>query len=403
MLEAAIWRQERRVALYHFDPEWQKKSRRVYHGICDGAWKCAAYREFRESKRLLEVGPWPASADEDEQELSTFLLDAFRKVFRKVREVAPDAEHTALTYSGHGARADGSLFQGAIAKHDTATLMQEITGITPGVNLEGGNATTWNGRAPFSFLNFGGNCAEGRWNMVASLYPYAEYILASDLDVGGVEFKRKEMTTKLANMVKDLKSLEVLRREAETEPPLRELLDKVVDARTQLWDKAWKKPIQRQDLEQAIAIYEPSGFEPFRAALREAYLALPDATARLRFEEHVEEHWCDVLDAVRFFEPGSNSTTAMLSTRTKTQRRLRSHGATAAPSLEEKFMALRVKYASTREMIHWDKHANGLGFNFLGAADPPCDLVTPLGNDAPEPKDGWHQDRLQRAREKFMR
>merc|ERR1740121_1636359 len=55
LLEAAIWRQERRVALYHFDPEWQKKSRRVYHGICDGAWKCAAYREFRESKRLLEA------------------------------------------------------------------------------------------------------------------------------------------------------------------------------------------------------------------------------------------------------------------------------------------------------------------------------------------------------------
>merc|ERR1719253_791544 len=48
LLEAAIWRQFRKVVLYQFDEEWEKLARNSYAGLCGGkAWGCEAYEKHR--------------------------------------------------------------------------------------------------------------------------------------------------------------------------------------------------------------------------------------------------------------------------------------------------------------------------------------------------------------------
>lgn len=418
LLEAAIWRQDRRVTLYRFDPAWDVDTRNAYSKICNKqGWKCDAYVTHRESKALLNVGPWPESADSDPEELSRFLLDAFRQVFAKIREEMPQATNVAMTYSGHGARADGSLFQGALRQPDAVELMQEVTGVqssAASAALLQGGAAGWGER--FSFLNFGGNCAEGRWNMLATFYPFSNWIVASDLDVGGLQYTEEENTPANSKIRQELSAMQTIRHEAEAQASMEQIMEALVQAREQLWNSAWKGPIQRQDLEQAIAVYKTDAVDPFRSALRQAYLSLSNSD-RAAFQQKTEEYHCDVLDSARFLDgggaPAANASGAAdprflqagslrrslrsSSSSAEAHRQSRNSSAVATAArrgnLEQLFMNIRVYYASTRDLINWQVHASGLGFNYRGWHSPPCDLATPLGPDAPEPEGGWSTGR----------
>jgi len=359
LLEAAIWRQDRRVALYRFDPDWESDARHAYHKVCSQEWTCPAYEIFREKQKLLEVGPWPAAVDLDPEALSQFLLDAFQKIFVKFREVAPDTKYVALTYSGHGARADGSLFEGAIRPADAATLLQGLPASA--------------GKPPMSLLNFGGNCAEGRWNMLAHLHPFADWIIASDLNVGGVKQTPDEMTAKSARVRQELGAMSVIKAAAEAKTPLEDLLEQVVASRQRIWDTVWKAPIQRQNLEQSIAVYRSDAFNAFSTAFRAQFAKLPTCR-QMSFKRHTESNDCDVLAAATFLdkETSANQSRAFL------QHSGDHRGAArqGSDSLAAKFGALRPMYASTRHLAKWKTHAQGLGFNFLGFHAPPCDLAS---------------------------
>lgn len=353
LFEAAIWRQERRVALYQFDPAWEYKARHAYHEVCLGmGWECYQYKVFRENRSLLSIGPWPASVDKDYGKLSKYLLNAFDRIFAKIIERAPRAKHFALTYSGHGASADGALFEGILQKSDSATWLKSVTGTT--------------GR--LAIMNFGGNCAEGRWNMVAHLHPYADWIIASDLKVGGVALNDEENTMETVHARERLSDVTILKQAGEARASVLSMVEQVVQARVKLWKEVWNAPIKRQKLRQSIAAYHGPDFPAFQKALRLGYAELPIAR-RKEWEERVEDAECDVLAAARLLaEMAPSSSTS---------------------ELEKSFKTMRPMFASTSGMVDWEVQLHGLGFNFNGWKGPPCDFKTALGPGT-KPPEGWN-------------
>jgi len=377
LLEVAIWRQTRLVTLYHFDGDWEERLRSSFHEMCpDGGWGgCPAYATFREENALLTVGPWPEKADQDKKALSSFLRDAFVQIFAKFHDVAGSAAYTGLTYAGHGSAADGSLFDGSIDSADTVSLLSKVV--------------KSNGK--FSLLNFGGNCAEGRWNMLATLHPFADWIVASDLNVGGVGTSKlgQEAQMSIVKAQQKLNDVVVLKRVMVDKATVHDAIAKVIDARLELWEGPMSEPIKMQHVRQSIAAFDTTKVAPFQAALRNAYLSLPE-DQRKPFRKHVWKAECDVLRSAEFLDTFmQNATTAFLSRRTsgkiwKSLLRGRDSG-----KLVTLFRGLRPMFASTQGVFDWQIVTYGLGFNFFRGKSPPCDLLSALGNDVPPPLGGW--------------
>lgn len=365
LFEAAIWPQTRRVTLYRFDPAWERRARRTYHDVCHGAWECPAYATFREKQALLSVGPWPRQADHDADKLSKFMEGAFRQIFAKIHSVVPQAFHFGLTYTGHGSNADGSLFEGALTKEHAVSVMKYVTGVGAAGNED------MLGLGPLSILNFGSNCEEGKWNMLKALHPFAKWIAASDLKVGGLDIGQAsdEDQRLFLQGQQTYSNLVTLKDAAEGRLLPQAMLGRMVELRDQMWHEFMRNPIVDQKLRQTIAVYESEKFEAFRQQLRNSYLSVtPDY--RGYFQIEVEKAKCDVMAAARLLD----STSA--------------------------YEALRPFFASTMDMFEWDVKANGLGFNFLGWDEsaegfwrrgPPCDLVSAFGSDVPEPPGGWNE------------
>lgn len=355
LYEVAIWRQERRLALYRFDKAWAGKAQMSYNELCGGkSWGCPAYRGHREARRLLSL-PWAESTDKDRsgKALSSFLLDAFKQVFDRVRKESPKAKHIGLSYSGHGSNADGSLFQGAVGPHDARSLLSSASG----------------GPFGLGFLNFGGNCAESRWLMLERLSEFGKYVIASDLEVGGYDISNQ--TDEEQNLViqaqEQLSDAAVLKKVAEEQQPLKAGLEEVMESRKQLWETALKDVIFAQKLRQSSALFDSTKFEPFAKALKAAYAALtPEEAAKVRTAAEALD--CDVLGLVRALPKG-------------------------ADAVEAKFLAFRDIYVSTRGITgKWDRDApQGLSLNFLGWKAPPCNFeAAGLGKNPkiPEYADG---------------
>lgn len=357
LLEVAIWRQERRVALYRFDEGWLLKAKKSYYELCQGTgWACPAYRAWREDRRLAEVGPWPQALDSDAAGLSRFLRDAFVTLADRARQDVPELQQLVLTYGGHGARADGSLFEGSIAREDSAVLMRHLAGISP--------------QGQLSLLNFGTNCEEGRWNMLAALHPFAQWILASDLKVGGFEMTQEESKSAAIKKLAQLGDMAVLKASIEAEATTEETVKSLMAAREAVWAQVYDGSIKRQGLEQSLAAYRAvEHFTPLARALREAYSRLATPDARAEFLRATEESNCDVLGVARWLDASTKG---------------------AAPAVEQLFTALRPAYVSTRSAVGtWKSKTNGLGFNFLGWQEPPCDLKAALGDGTEPPPGGW--------------
>mmetsp|Transcript_49046 Transcript_49046/g.104824 ORF Transcript_49046/g.104824 Transcript_49046/m.104824 type:complete len:568 (-) Transcript_49046:79-1782(-) len=365
LFEAAIWHQTRTVTLYQFDPLWERQARNSYHDVCMGkGWSCPEYQVFRESQSLLTVGPWPKDADEEEEgtRLSHFLLKAFKQIFARIHQAVPTVRDVGLSYTGHGAAADGALFEGALLAPDAISLMRYVT--------EGGDGSQALGLGQLAFLNFGGNCEEGKWNMLASLHRFAIWVVASDLEVGGLNISAAsdEDRAEMASAMQKVSDLLVLKEAFETHSTPQEALLKVVSAKDHLWNQDLRLLIADQKLRQTVAVFNTSQFDSFRSKLREAYSRLSDEK-RGAFQSHVEAASCDVLAAATFLDVDADS-----------------------PTLKEAFLDLRPMFASTKSAFDWDVDANGLGFNFLSwSREPPCDLVSALGQDVPPPPGGWNK------------
>lgn len=347
LFEAAIWRQERRIALYRFDEAWEKRARTSYHSLCMGkSWSCPAFRGWRESRALLTIGPWPTKLDTDGKKLSAWMGDAFADVFAKIKEEEPSADHFGMSYNGHGSTADGSLFEGSLSAHDAAEVLRGAIGKKPF-------------GTKFGLLNFGGNCNEGKWNMLAGLHWAAHWITASDLEVGGLNTSSSNQVEKraMAEASQRLNDAAVLMRAVEDQKSLEKIVEDLVDARKQLWAEGWKPLIEKQNLKQSISGYKTDEFPAFAEALYKEYNNAP-AEKQKEFVKVIEKNNCDVLTGIRVLNP----------------------------SLEDKFRAVIPMYASTKEMISTTWTTNGLGFNFLGWKGPPCDLHLPVGAEKVEPE-----------------
>jgi len=254
----------------------------------------------------------------------------------------------ALTYTGHGASADGSLFEGSIGPADAAELLSYVTGVGGAQGLDLGR---------LSVLNFGGNCAEGRWKMIDWLHPFAEWITASDLKVGGLNLtslSQEEMTS-VTQAQGELDDLAVFKQACEARTPVEDMLHQMVEARENLWTGVLSGPITDQKLRQTIAVFATEKFEPFAHELREAYHHLMPSQ-RTDFEQEVTTAECDVKVAAEALDGGGS-----------------------AGSLQGAFLELRPIFGSTKELFQWDVETNGLGFNLLGwKGDGGCDFASAL-------------------------
>lgn len=367
LLEAAIWRQSRRVTLYRFDPDWENRARASYNELCEGrSWGCLAYDRFRESRSLLSVGPWPVEADSDPHLLSAFLRDAFSRVFDEVHKLAGPQAHVGLTYSGHGGLADGSLFAGALKPHDSVAVLQHATS---------GNRSS----GKLSLLNFAGNCLEGRWNMLEAMHPFSDWVLASDLEVGGLAVNASRSSA-IVEAMSHLQDVAILKGAAEKRVAPREAVKQVVNARFQLWDGEQRSDIAHQRLRQSLSGFEAANFPAFQKASSTAFRAMSGDTS-LIFGNYVEDASCDVLVALRLLDTSltdnaspSNATVSLV--RRQDRIKLDESG-----PLELQFRALRPFYASTKPLFTWETETNGLSFNVLHHK---CDFTTAFG-ESPSP------------------
>lgn len=371
LLEAAIWRQTRTVALYQFDAAWERRARASATEFCKSkSWGCPGYAEFRESRKLLDIGPWPTEADANPDLLSSFLREAFIRIFDELHRLAGPKAHVGLTYSGHGGQADGSLFAHTLLAHDSAVVLRHAA------NISGSS-----GRV--SLLNFAGNCAEGHWNMLDALHPFADWILASDLEVGGLVDDGTTDASKEAAVVAAMTHLQdvaVLKRAMENRTIPEEAVQLVIDARHQLWEGEERSSIARQRLRQSLAGLRSQAFPGFKTSLRSAFWAVP-GDLRLILGNFVEDASCDVLTAVRLLDGGASSSSASMSN--VSMKLLLHQGKSQQHSqgqLETFFRRLRPFYASTRSLFTWDTDTNGLGFNLLHQK---CDLMTAMGDSPP--------------------
>jgi len=374
LLEAAIWRQFRKVTLYQFDAAWEHFARNSYSKLCAGSgWSCPAYASHRERAALISVGPWPEELDHDPAGLSKFIKDAFEKVFAEVHKKAGgDNSVIGMTYSGHGGDADGSLFAGTLDSQDAVSLLEEL--------VDAGGK--------FSIFNFGTNCKEGRWNMLAAMHPFADWILASDLNVGGLkagddpaeDLKHIKAKEKLSDVA-------VLKRTMEARQPFKQAVAEIIKAREQLWLGAMKGAITEQKLRQSISAFDSPKFPAFAASLKTAYQALP-AVQQAKVTTEAENSDCDVLVVARFID--SMAPAALFETGVSSHD-FRKGKVTLRQSsglLEAGFRDLRPEYASTRSLFTWDPVTHGLGFNVRGAwlrgekTVPNCDLKSAVGEPA---------------------
>jgi len=330
-LEAAIWFDEHRVALYEFDPVWADRTAKAYFEICEQSFSCEAYWAHREVKRLYQA-TWDPSAASDPAKLSAVLRDAFKEVFALA--YARNPEHVVFTYSGHGGQANGGLFEGWLRPEDSAAVLGGLP-------------------KPLSLMNFGGNCVEGRYNMLAHMEPFGEYVIASDLQVTGVSKhdSDEEMKKHMAMRAKydDLHYLETLLLDR---MPIRDAALAMLAAWEKIWGSA-KPAYEAEKLKQSKALFDLAQMKPFRTALRAGWAGCADqakATAAM------EAAQCDVQTYV---------------------------DALGSPDAVAAWKALRIGFVSTMDFFPWDYDTYGLGFNFesyevvgnIVRGAPPCDVA----------------------------
>jgi len=274
--------------------------------------------------------------EHDEAAFSKFLKDAFEKIFAKIHEITgPDNTNMGVTYGGHGGSADGSFFAGAMKPPESLPLLQSLT--------EAGGK--------FAILNWGTNCAEGKWKMLEAMTPFADWIIASDLNVGGLEEGAipPDQQGQLAKAQEKFADVAVLKENMEARRPYREAVSEIIQSREQLWFGVMKDAIISQQLRQNIAAFDCPKFPDFAVAFKNAYQSM-SIEHKSELVTKAQNSECDVLVVARYLDAA---------------------GATQSLNgpgpLEAEFRAFRPMYATTRSLFDWEPVTHGLGFNVRGA------------------------------------
>merc|ERR1719506_1331373 len=329
LLEAAIWLDEGRVALYEFDPIWEDLTSRAYFDLCDETYSCDAYFGHREAKRILQVN-WDPAARLDLPAFSATLTEAFEEVF--ARAASPNPENILFSYSGHGGFANGGLFEGFVSPADSARLFRGL------------------GRK-VSLMNFGGNCVEGKFDLLAHMKDFADYIMASDLPVKGIanfgdDEEARKMYLEARAELDDTTRLEVLMMDR---MPIRDAAVALLDGWIKIWNTA-KAQIVAEKLEQTKAAFDLAEVPNFQTALTAAWDAA-DSQTRMDVMKASTKAECDVDVYARTL---------------------------GAP---EAFEKLRFKFVSTQDLFDWEVSRGGLGFNYADGFSGPCDFSAVQGGE----------------------
>jgi hypothetical protein len=316
LLEACIWDAENRVALYEFDADWAKTTSQVAfaNGLCKGkGWKCQAYYDHREKAKIWEA-KWDDSMSDREK--SKWMASKWKEVFQIVNK--RNAQHWGLSYSGHGARASGAMFEGLIYKEDAVDLLKDATKTKKA-----------------SILNFGGNCAEGKWNMVQALHPFADYIFASNLLVYGVKGIPRDKVGPYIALSKKEDELNNIKVQMDKRAGILDAAKALLASRRKIWEFV-KETIGRTKLKQSKSLYKSSEFPALKAYLIKRWNVL----SPLKRDEVIfqtEEAMCDT----QVFAKGLGGDEA-----------------------DKLFKAFRIGYIDTSDFFKWDVPTRGLSFNF---------------------------------------
>eukprot|EP00931_Biecheleriopsis_adriatica_P027622 TRINITY_DN16591_c0_g1_i1.p1 TRINITY_DN16591_c0_g1~~TRINITY_DN16591_c0_g1_i1.p1 ORF type:complete len:623 (+),score=91.91 TRINITY_DN16591_c0_g1_i1:221-1870(+) len=328
LLDAAIWDADRRVALYRFDDVWTRQASNIYWGVCDGSWSCEGVVKLRESRRLFQKY-WPASLDGNWKALSVWMANTFKEIFEFLLDF--NATHTGFAYFGHGSSANGALFEDYINTEDAQPLLASVTA-----------------KKKFTLINFGGNCIEGKWNMAQALYPYTDFILASDLLVGGwqppptsayLEYNKK---FKIENYFMEL----VERRLSPAE-----LGAELLVGKRKVWEYC-RKEMTAQKAKQSLSFFSTAFFPNLQHTVQSAWESMSQADQEGLIQS-TEAAFCDVFAFCKEIDAA------------------------------EAYNNFRTGYVDTSDFFDWNSGttkqrmyhtSKGFGFNFKGWNKKKCNL-----------------------------
>lgn len=232
--------------------------------------------------------------------------------------------------------------------------------------------------------------------MLAAMHPFADWILASDLNVGGLEgeLDPKEGMEHIKAKEK-LSDVAVLKRTMEAGMTPKEAVVEIVERRRDLWLGAMKKAITKQKLRQSISAFVAAEFPAFADALKTAYQQLPSAQ-RLELKAKAEASECDILVVVKYLDFTGASGPVLVAGRKESESYssfLQHKGNVTLKAntiaLQNQFHAFRAGYASTRSLFAWEPVTHGLGFNFHGSwlrngkVVPRCDYKSAFKDKEP--------------------
>lgn len=289
--EVAIWDNgvagnPNRISLYRFDGTFDPDEPQFAGG--GAAW--VAYRE-RYNMLNVQTPPSCKTAQGDAYyACSAAYLDAFEKVFAKIVSDRP-AEHYGIRYGGHGSSA--GLFENMLSESDSKTFLSYADGLI-GKKLD--------------FLDWSTNCDMGNSSVLANEYPYADYIISSDLPRGG-------FAADWADDYYRLKPEADLGRFFGLSKAIRQSLVEMADSERSFWEtETTKNDMIAKRLKQSLSVYDTGEYASLAAAVD-----LKDMPAG------------DVLDYIRANHPDQ----------------------------ERKFDEFRFHYVSNKDFFRWDQDSNG--------------------------------------------
>ena len=154
LYEATIWSDH--VSLYKFDENFGNDE------------LTPAYRES------FLVKAFPIDGEVGSEEASKSLSNAFMSFFDIIVDNSPSI-HYGIKYTGHGS-GPGNMFANSIQGGDTQQLLSYMK------NRLG---------RKIDFYDMGTNCNQASVAILNTLYPYFEYVIASELAVGGYKMDQE--------------------------------------------------------------------------------------------------------------------------------------------------------------------------------------------------------------------
>jgi hypothetical protein len=288
LYEATIWPDA--VSLYRFDASFDPHQ--SFH-LTPEQWAV-----YRESYRLMK---FDIPAEVDTLQKSQLITNAFIQFFARVFNDTP-AEHYSLMYSGHGS-GNGGLFENHINPSDARLLFEYIIGLI-GKKMD--------------FLDLHTNCSEGNILVVKNFERFFDYIMASDLSVGG--YTMDEWSIEKFNETNPEFNYPLLLK---PDNSIEQVLLQILDLRRHEWEYSINNMVANQ-VKQSVSLYKTDAFP---ALTRSVWPEL-EANPIQDFSQYQYDLYTYIASLGK-------------------------------PGLIDKFTSFRVEYLSNKNFFNWDIDTNG--------------------------------------------